>query len=109
MLPPIPHPHLVFFFLGLIKSLETEAGERAAVLATRSVPPLGYYEPGLLEHIETVPSTARSLQAAGGPNNVTRITARVCLRVSSSLTESAPQEEEEEECCSETVTETWKL
>lgn len=44
-----------------------------------------------MEQIENIQSMVRSLQVAGGPNNVTWITARVCLLVSSSLTENAPR------------------
>lgn len=44
-----------------------------------------------MEQIENIQSVVRSLQVAGGPNNVTRITASVCLLVSSSLTENAPR------------------
>lgn len=46
-----------------------------------------------MEQIENIQSMVRSLQVAGGPNNVTWITARVCLLVSSSLTENAPRGE----------------
>lgn len=42
-----------------------------------------------MEQIENIQSMVRSLQVAGGPNNVTWITARVCLLVSPSLTENA--------------------
>lgn len=42
-----------------------------------------------MEQIENIQSVVRGLQVAGGPNNVTWITARVCLLVSSSLTENA--------------------
>lgn len=43
-----------------------------------------------MEQIENIQSIEWSLQVAGGPNNVTWITAKGCLLVSSSLTETAP-------------------